>query len=112
MKVNSNSPSVELNAYVKQVRQQQTGNNEQSGQTATKPAQSGDKVVLSDEAKQLQQATQTAKESSDVDMKKVQAAKMDVDKGTYNVVGAQVATDMMRESLENNLVLQKVNKRV
>lgn len=112
MKVNSNNPSVELNAYIKQVRQQQTGNNEQSGQSAAKPAQSGDKVVLSDEAKQLQQATQTAKESSDVDMKKVQAAKMDVEKGTYNVVGAQVATDMMRESLENNLVLQKVNKRV
>lgn len=112
MKVSSNNPSVELNAYVKQVRQQQSGGNEPSAQSAAKSAQSGDKVVLSDRARQLQQATQTAKESSAVDMKKVQKAKMDVDKGTYKVVGAQVATDMMRESLENNLVLQKVNTRV
>jgi flagellar biosynthesis anti-sigma factor FlgM len=112
MKVNSNSPSVELNAYIKQVRQQQSGGNDPAAQSAAKPAQSGDKVVLSDQARQLQQATQSAKEASDVDMKKVQQARMEVDKGTYNVVGAQVATDMLRESFENNLILQKVNKRV
>jgi flagellar biosynthesis anti-sigma factor FlgM len=111
MKVNSQNPSVELNAYLKQVRQQQSKGNEPAPQTMAKP-ESGDKVVLSDQARQMQQAAQTAKNEPDVDMKKVQQVKMEVEKGTYKVVGAQVATDMMRESLENNLILQKVNTRV
>jgi anti-sigma28 factor (negative regulator of flagellin synthesis) len=41
----------------------------------------------------------------------VEKVKMEVDKGTYKVVGAQVATDMLKESFENNMILQKVNTR-
>jgi negative regulator of flagellin synthesis FlgM len=112
MKVDSNNPSVELNAYLKQVRQQQSKSEEPAAPSTSAPKQSGDKVVLSDQAKQLQQAAQTAKNTPDVDMKKVQQVKMEVDKGTYQVVGQQVATGMMRESFENDLILQKVNTRV
>ncbi|MDA8138551.1 MAG: flagellar biosynthesis anti-sigma factor FlgM [Desulfobacteraceae bacterium] len=113
MKVNSNNPSVELNAYLKQVRQTQAKGNESPAKPAPAANQEGgDKVVLSDKARQLQQASQAAKSEPDVDMKKVQQVKMEVEKGTYNVVGAQVATDMMRESFENNLILQKVNTKV
>jgi hypothetical protein len=34
---------------------------------------------------------------------------MEVEKGTYKVAGAQVATDMLNETIENNIILQKVN---
>jgi len=112
MKVDSNNTSIELNAYLKQVRQQQQQPNDPTAQQASKPSQEGDKVNLSDQARQLQQAAQAAKSAPDVDEKKVEQAKLEVDKGTYKVVGAQVATDMMRESFENNLILQKVNTRV
>jgi flagellar biosynthesis anti-sigma factor FlgM len=111
MKVNSNNPSIELNAYVKQVRQQQK--TADAAQPAGKPAQeNGDKVNLSSRAREVQQASETLKSMSDVRTEKVEKVKMEVDKGTYKVVGAQVATDMLKESFENNLILQKVNTRV
>lgn len=113
MKVDSNNSSVELNAYLKQVRQQPQRPGDAGGnQAAVNTGQRGDKVVLSDQARQMQQAAVTARSQSDVDVKKVEQTKLEVDQGTYKVVGAQVATDMMRESLENNLILQKVNTRV
>ena len=52
------------------------------------------------------------KDAPDVRTEKVEQTKLEVDKGTYKVVGAQVATDMLRETFENNLILQKVNTRV
>jgi flagellar biosynthesis anti-sigma factor FlgM len=109
MNINSNSPAIHLNAYVSQVRQQQ-----QTAESATAQATTGqaDTVNLSDQAREAQKAVQSLQNTSDVRTDKVEKVKMEVDKGTYKVVGAQVATDMLRESLENNLVLQKVNSRV
>ncbi len=111
MKVNSNNPSIELNAYVKQVRQQQRTMD--TAQQANQPVQqNGDKVNLSSRAREVQQASDLLKSMPDVRTDKVEKVKMEVDKGTYKVVGAQVATDMLKETFENNLVLQKVNTRV
>lgn len=112
MKVNGSNGGVELNAYVKQVQQQQRKPNEQAAQSAPKQGDTADKVNLSDQAKEILQASRAAREVPDVRTDKVEKARMEVEKGTYNVVGAQVATDMMRESFENNMVLQKVNTRV
>lgn len=112
MKVDANNTSIELNAYLKQVRQQPQKPNDLANQGVAKTGQEGDKVNLSSQAREIQQASEAAKSVSDVDAKKVSETKLEVDKGTYKVVGAQVATDMMRETLENNLVLQKVNTRV
>ena len=111
MKVNSNNPSIELNAYVKQVRQQQKMAD--TAQPAAQPAQeNGDKVNLSSRAREVQQASEMLKSMPDVRTEKVEKAKMEVDKGTYKVAGAQVATNMLKESFENNMILQKVNTRV
>jgi negative regulator of flagellin synthesis FlgM len=111
MKVNSNNPSIELNAYVKQVRQQQK--TADAAQPGGQPAQeSGDKVNLSSQAREVQKASEMLKSMPDVRTDKVEKVKMEVEKGTYKVVGAQVATDMLKESFENNLILQKVNTRV
>jgi len=85
MNINSNGPAIHLNAYANQVRQQQ-----QKAEPAT-----------------AQPTAQSMQNTSDVRTDKVEKIKMEVDKGTYKVVGAKVATDMLRESLENNLVLQK-----
>jgi negative regulator of flagellin synthesis FlgM len=112
MKVDSNNPSIELSAYVKQVRQQQKSA-EAGPQPAAQTAQeSGDKVDLSSRAREVQQASEMLKSMPDVRTDKVEKVKMEVDKGTYKVVGAQVATDMLKESFENNMILQKVNTRV
>jgi flagellar biosynthesis anti-sigma factor FlgM len=66
-------------------------------------------VQISDQARSLQQAVQHVQDGSDIRQDKVQEIKMEVEKGTYKVAGAQVATDMLNETIENNIILQKVN---
>ncbi|KJS30384.1 MAG: hypothetical protein VR64_17005 [Desulfatitalea sp. BRH_c12] len=109
MNIHSNGPAIHLNAYVNQVRQQQ-----QTAESAAAQPTAGqaDTVNFSAQAREAQKAVQSLQITSDVRTDKVEKVKMEVDKGTYKVVGAQVATDMLRETLENNLVLQKVNSRV
>ncbi len=111
MKVNSNNTAVELNAYLKQIRQQQKTGETQS-QDSSQRAKEADKVNLSTRARDVQQAAQALKAMPDVRAEKVQNVKMDVEKGTYKVDGPRVANGMLHESLENNLILQKVNLRV
>jgi flagellar biosynthesis anti-sigma factor FlgM len=111
MKVDANQAAVEYSGYLKQVRQQQEMPDQQV-QPKAGITGGGDTVQLSDRAREVQQAAQTVKDSPDVREAMVEKTRMEVEKGTYKVVGAQVATDMLHESFENNLILQKVNTRV
>lgn len=111
MKVGEGNSPIQLDAYQKQADQlrQQEANNKQS-----LTAQHGvgqDQVQLSARAMEVQQSVQALKEMPDVDTEKVQKVKMDVESGTYRVPGIQVATDMLKETLENDLILQKINTR-
>lgn len=107
MKINSNHPGIELHSYLKQIQQQQQKSNEPSAPANARQAQGVDKVNLSDQARALQQASQSLQSMSDVRQEKVSQVKMDVRNGTYKVVGAKVATGMLREAFENNSILQK-----
>jgi len=111
MKVDTNQGAIEYSGYLRQIQQQQQAP-EQKAQAKAAQAGGGDTVQLSDRAREIQKAAQAVKEAPDVRMEKVEQTKLEVDKGTYKVVGAQVATDMLRETFENNLILQKVNTRV
>jgi flagellar biosynthesis anti-sigma factor FlgM len=111
MKVSGNHTAVQMEAYLKQVQQQKqlSANNDPA---AARQSSQADKVDLSYRAREVQQAAQILKQMPAMREEKVQQAKMEVDNGTYKVVGARVATDMLRESFENNLILQKINTRV
>lgn len=107
MKVSDQNSPIQLNAYIRQAQQQKQPNDSKAitaGRSTTT-----DQVELSDQAKKIQQAVQQVQDGSDIRQDKVQQIKMEVDKGTYKVVGAQVATDMLSETIENNIILQKVN---
>lgn len=111
MKVSGNNTTVQLEAYLKQVHQHKLpglGND----MAAVRQTSQGDKVDLSHRAREVQHAAQTLNQMPEIREEKVQQVKMEVDNGTYKLVGAQVATDMLRESFENNLILQKINTRV
>lgn len=110
MKIDGSHKPVQIDAYLKQVGDQQQKADRQTvkaGQTTQY-----DKVDLSDRAREIQQASQMLKTMPDVREDKVKQVKMEVEEGTYKVQGAQVATDMLRETFENNQVLQKINLRV
>jgi negative regulator of flagellin synthesis FlgM len=107
MKVSDQNQPIQLNAYIRQAQQQQQTNDSKA--IAGGRSTATDQVQISDQARSLQQAVQHVQDGSDIRQDKVQEIKMEVEKGTYKVAGAQVATDMLNETIENNIILQKVN---
>jgi flagellar biosynthesis anti-sigma factor FlgM len=110
MKVTQNNMPIQMDAYFKQIQQQRQLH---ADMKPSGPAQAGttDKVQLSAQAREIQQAAQTSGPTADVRNEKVRQVKMDIDKGTYQVNSSQVATDMLKEAFENNLILRKINTR-
>ncbi|MEN6468055.1 MAG: flagellar biosynthesis anti-sigma factor FlgM [Smithella sp.] len=72
------------------------GVDKQAGSAAVKPEET---VDLSTMAKDIQQAKVEVSKVPDVREEKVQQIKAQVDKGTYNVSGAEIANKMVGESL-------------
>lgn len=107
MKVSDQNAPIQLDAYIRQVRQQH-----QKKPDPSPGLQGGaDKVQLSDQARQIQPAVQEMSPASEIREDKVREIKMAVAKGTYKVVGDQVATHMLKEAFENDIILHKINMR-
>ena len=111
MKVNEGNSPIQLDAYTRQLQQNQQKTQDVRKGQPNAPA-AGDKVELSSAAKETQRAAEKIGDTGLVNDENVQKVKMQVESGTYKVIGAQVATDMLKESFENNLILQKINTRV
>jgi len=58
-----------------------------------------EKVDISDKAREIQQTTNAMNEIPDVREEKVQALKSQIDNGTYNVSGEELAKKLVGESL-------------
>jgi negative regulator of flagellin synthesis FlgM len=110
MKVTQNNTPINMDAYLRQIRQQRQQPTDIQT-TANTPAGASDKVQLSAQAKQIQQAARMLNTSMDVRNEKVQQVKMDLENGTYQVNGGQVANDMLHETFENGMLLNKINTR-
>lgn len=67
--------------------------------TAQKPPARGDRVQISDQAREMQAARQAVAQMPDVDEEKVARIKARIQQGTYKVDGRQVADQMLAESL-------------
>jgi len=109
MKVDANTSTVQLNAYLKQVRQQKRPSESRTHQEQTRRVAGSDKVELSQQAKEAQQAMQALKTMPDTRSEKVAQVKMDIENGTYKATGEQAATGMLKEAFENDTILQKIN---
>jgi flagellar biosynthesis anti-sigma factor FlgM len=107
MKISDQNIPIQLDAYIRQTQNQKQTND--SKQMSVGRPGTSDHVELSDQARKLQKAAEQVHQSGDIRSDKVQQVKMEVEKGTYRVSGAQVATDMLHETIENNIILQKVN---
>jgi len=107
MKVSDQNTPIQLDAYIRQVQQHKHA--EQPKLPPTGASGGLDKVELSDQARQIQHAAQEANQGSDVREDKVAQIKMDIENGTYKVVGTKVASAMLNEAFENDVILQKVN---
>jgi len=73
-----------------------TSNEKLAGAAAVKPEE---KVNLSTMAREIHQAKVEVSKIPDVRAEKVQEIKTQVEKGTYNISGEQIASKMVGESL-------------
>lgn len=110
MKVNGENPSLTSIFYQNQISAAQTRTGRQSGYGAT--GRVDDKVHLSAQAREVQEAANILAKLPDVREKKVQQVKMEVESGTYKVVGTKVAMDMLKETFENNMALSQIDMHV
>ena len=111
MKIDGNNSTVELSAYLQKMQGQRAAAAQYEPPGARQNPEV-DRVNVSDRARELQQASQAAKAMPPVREEKVSQVKMEVDQGSYNVAAEQVATAMLKESMENNMVLQSIDIRV
>jgi flagellar biosynthesis anti-sigma factor FlgM len=110
MKVTQNNSPIQMDAYLKQIQQQrQQQQDVQQPHTAFKGT--ADKVHLSSRAKEIQKTVLAPDQTEDVRDEKVRQVKMDIEKGTYQVNAARVATDMLKEAFEDNKILKKIDTR-
>jgi negative regulator of flagellin synthesis FlgM len=109
MKINGNGAGIELLSYLKQLQQQQKPADLHSERNSYQVSDI-DKVNLSDRGREVQQAFNMLKGMPDVRDAKVARIRMDVENGTYQVVGPRIATEMLREAFENNMILQRVGR--
>ena len=107
MKVNGENQPIQLPAYQNQVRADKNppGANRMHA-SASAP---DDKVHLSARAREVQEAAQALAQLPDVREDKVQQVKMEVETGTYKVIGRKVAMDMLKETFENNMLLNQID---
>jgi negative regulator of flagellin synthesis FlgM len=107
MKVNGENPPIQLAAYQNQVAVAQSKSARKNANSVAGVAD--DKVQLSAQAKEVQEAANALAKMPDVREEKVHQVKMAVEKGTYKVIGNKVAMDMLKETFENNMLLGQID---
>ena len=110
MKVSDHNSPIQMDAYVKQAQQQQQKKDDSTSGVHGSLG-GADRVELSDHAKRAQQAAQQVNKATAGHEDKVKQVQMEVEKGTYKVPAMKIASDMLTESFENDIILQKINTR-
>ena len=101
MKITDNNPSVNLEPYLKNIKGRKTIYS--SGQETSKEVSREDQVVLSPQARKIQEAKTLLSSVSDIREEKVAELKEKIENGTYQVDQKDLATKIVRESLLNGL---------
>ncbi len=102
MKITGKDPSVNLEAYVKNIKDKKKID-ASSGQ-APKEIPKSDKVVLSPRAKEIQEAKKLLDSVPDIQEEKVARIKEQIENGTYKIDAKKIAQKMIKESLLNELL--------
>ena len=103
MEITGNNPFTRLNAYVKNIGREKTrvhGTPEEG----PKECLTGDQVVLSSEAKQMQEIKNAFNAIPDIREAKVAEIKAQIEDGTYTIDGEKIASKMIKEFILNELL--------
>lgn len=108
MKVDGENPPIPYIAYRNQDRAEQL-RTRHSKSAGSANGIANDKVQLSARAREVQEAANALAKLPEIREEKVQQVKMEVENGTYKVVGNKVAMDMLKETFENNILLSQID---
>lgn len=106
MKIDGTRTTLQIDAYMRQIQQQQEVQNQEQ---AVQQAARADKVQISQAALETQKATDILKEAPDVREDKVREIKLEVESGRYHRSAEQVANNMLNEGFENDLILNNID---
>ncbi|MDY6949943.1 MAG: flagellar biosynthesis anti-sigma factor FlgM [Thermodesulfobacteriota bacterium] len=101
MKITENNPSVNLDPYLKNIKARKTA--DASAKGTPKEASREDEVVLSPQARKIQEAKKLLSAVSDIREEKVAQLRQEIENGTYQVDHKDLAAKIVRESLLNEL---------
>ena len=102
MKITGKNPYVNLDAYTKNVKDKE--NTDAPLKKTPKEVLGGDKVVLSPEAKKIQEAKELMGSIPDIREEKVAQIKAQIENGTYRIKEKELAAKMIKESFLNELL--------
>jgi len=103
MEITGKGPGISLEAYVTQIKDNKAAAAVGEASAAA-PAAQQDKVVLSPEAREVQEAKRQLEAVPDIRTEKVAELRQRIESGTYQVEGDRVAVRMISESLVNTLL--------
>jgi negative regulator of flagellin synthesis FlgM len=96
MEITAKNP-IMLEAYIKNLRDK--GKTGPSSKQASEEILREDKVVLSPEAREIQEAKKLLNSLPDIRAEKVAHLKKQIENGTYQIKGEKIAIKMLKESL-------------
>lgn len=99
MQINDSNVHINFDAYAQKSRE--TNGNPAPAATPSGREAPVDKVVLSPKAREIQEARKQLDTLPDVDGPKVEALRVKVEKGVYEIDGSQIAERMLREMTLN-----------
>ena len=102
MKITGKNPYVNLDAYAKNVKDKERIDNQ--GKNAANQVVKEDKVVLSQEAKRVQEAKKLMESIPDIREEKIAKVRAQIESVTYQVEEKKLAAKMIKESLLNELL--------
>ena len=102
MKITGKNPYVNLDTYAKNVKDKERIDNQ--GKETSNQVVKEDKVVLSQEAKKVQEAKKLMDSIPDIREEKIAKVKAQIENGTYQVEEKKLAAKMIKESLLNELL--------
>ena len=103
MEITGNSPFARVDAYVKNIGKEKN-RAQNSPNAAPKEGLSEDKVALSSEAKQIQEAKRIVDSLPDIREEKVAEIRERIENGTYRVDSEKIAFRMIKESILDQLL--------
>jgi negative regulator of flagellin synthesis FlgM len=98
MEISDNKSVANFDAYIKHLREGQDAKASRQKRSVSSTAQ-GDKVQLSPEAREIQQAKSAVDTIPDMDHKRVAQVSEQLEAGTYRIDPSKIAIKMLKEAL-------------